>query len=164
MFITSDIYAQDIGGTQPMRIAEGSRLVARLLSRVLGTGFLIAAVGLWLVPGSNFAADLMLFKLCLSVCALGAGAGFIQLGARPAAPEVQIDMAQRRIRVLRPSVTGSMKVLQQCCFDELSHVERGGPHLRLWDRDGAFLAEVTLTRPEEMERVLDHLRAAQRAG
>ncbi|NNE51091.1 MAG: hypothetical protein HKN30_01655 [Sulfitobacter sp.] len=147
---------------QPMRMVDGSRMLLRLLSRMIGVCLLLAAFGLWLAPEASNFQEILLFKLALSICAALAGIGFLQSSGTPSAPEVQIDSLKREIRVVRKEGALHTRVLQRCGFDDLSRVERGGAHLRFWDAKGGFLAEVTLADSRAMESVLDQMRRATR--
>lgn len=143
---------------QTMAIADGTRMLMRFANRVIGCSLILAAFGLWIVPGSNNGEALLLFKLVLSISGALAGIGFLQSSTTPAAPEVEIDTARREIRVVRPDDGLGARVLQSCGFDDLSRIERGGVHLRLWTEEGDFLAQVTFSDDKAVDRVLAQLR------
>ena len=75
MSATSDFMDFDAVKAKP----EGcGNLAFRGISMIFGASLLIAAVGLWLVPGSSFSAEVLLIKLGLTgLFALG-GISFIQ--------------------------------------------------------------------------------------
>lgn len=47
--------------------------LGRLIATLTGGALLVAALGLWLVPGSNWAAEMLLMKLGLTVAFLISG-------------------------------------------------------------------------------------------
>lgn len=162
MFITSDQGSRLPAGADPQAMLTGGRLIGRLVCRVLGLGLLLAAAALWLMPGSSFATEVLLFKVFLAVCALTAGIGFFQAGAPRPARQVRVDMARRQFRLVQPEGALGQRLLRTCAFEDLSRVERGGPYLRLWDGEGRFLAELLIEEEAEMARLLAALRQAPR--
>ncbi|MDF1727188.1 MAG: hypothetical protein P1U53_05485 [Sulfitobacter sp.] len=164
MFITSDKIVTEQTITQPERLVDGAIVLMRALARVFGLGLVMAASGLWLLPGSLFVENLLLMKLGLSVCAACAGLGFMQHGVVPPQPDVQIDTRMNTIRIVEWTQMHNPVILQECAFDRLSHVEREGHQLRFWDNDSEFLTEVTISDEATMERVLQRLRESVGRG
>lgn len=142
---------------QPMRVIEGSRMVLRAAQRLVGSAMALAAVCLWIVPGTSFEQDVMLFKLVLSITAMICSLALIHASAAPDAPDVEVDMNAREVRLVRALSGNRSSVLQSCGFAELTRVERDGPHVRLWGQDGVFLAEITLSDTKVMARLLASL-------
>lgn len=52
----------------------------RLFCLMLGVALLAAAIGLWVLPGSLFAAETLLFKLGLTIFLLGGSATLLTAG------------------------------------------------------------------------------------
>lgn len=148
----------EMTAAQPVRMLDGSRVMLRGVQRLFGVAFLAVAFGLWLMPGSSFESDLLLLKLLLSIVAGFVGIGFLQSGAPKMSPHVEIDTIRREVRLVRASQTATTEVLERCAFDNLAHVEIEGPHVRLWDASGAFMAEVTLTDQKVFARLTAGLR------
>ena len=121
MMTTAEFMDTDAAALQPARVVDGGRMVLRGAQRLVGASLALAAVGLWLAPGSSWESDVMLFKLILSIIALLAGFGLMQSSATPAAPEVEIDTIRREVRLLRPAPDGSATVLKRCTFGNLLH-------------------------------------------
>lgn len=158
MTATAQLPDADLTAPQPVRMLDGGRLVVRGVQRLFGVAFLAVAFGLWLMPGSSFENDLLLFKLLLSIVAGFVGIGLLQSGAPKLAPHVEIDTIRREVRLVRASQTDATEVLERCAFNDLAHVEIEGPHVRLWDASGAFLAEATLTDQQVFSRLTACLR------
>lgn len=142
------------------RVVDGGRMILRGLQRLCGVALVLAAMGLWIAPGASWDSEIVLFKLVLSVMAGLAGGGLIGASVRPPAPEVEIDVARREVRLVRRAQGAPRVVLQCCAFDALSRVERSGPVLKLWDRGGRFLAEVNLSDHLSRNRFVMGLRDA----
>jgi hypothetical protein len=162
MTATADIvHADPIAPTvAPVRIADGARMLVRAAQRLSGVALVLAALGLWLAPGSSFESDIMLFKLILSITAVLAGIALMQSSATPNTPEVEIDLIRREVRLVRFIKEGANDVLQRCAFADLARAERDGMHVRLWGQNDALLAEVSLSDRTEMTSLVSGLRAA----
>ena len=144
----------------PVRLADGSRMVVRAGQRLIGAAILIAAAGLWLLPAGGWDAGVVLFKLVLSLTGVLAGLCLLQASATPDAPQIEIDVENRELRLIRTLRAGRVVVLRRCKFADLSHAERRGAHLRLWDETDRLMAEVTLTERDTLRAVVGGLRAA----
>ena len=77
MSATSDF--QDFGDLPPPpRRCGASAVLFTVIAFAFGASLLLAAVGLWLVPGSDWSAELMLIKLAMTgLFGLG-GYSFVQ--------------------------------------------------------------------------------------
>lgn len=149
--------AEKAATVEPTRMVDGARTVLRGVYRLLGVSLMLAAVLLWLAPGSSWGSDILLFKLILTLTAIMAGIGLLAASARPDAPEIEIDVAHREVRLVRRSRGYAPVVLKACRFSALSRAERAGAIVRLWDRDGVFLAEVSLTDPNVLGQLVHGL-------
>ncbi len=67
---------------------------------------------------------------------------------------------RREVRLVRVGGHGKTVVLQRCGFSELARAERDGVHVRLWDSNNVFLAEVSLADRTVMTSLMAGLRAA----
>jgi hypothetical protein len=145
MTSTADFMDATALAVEPARMADGGRMIVRGAQRLVGVSLTIAALGLWLAPGSSWESDVMLFKLILSITAVIAGLGLVSASSTPRAPEVEIDTIRREVRLVRRQRGVAPVVLQSCAFSKLARAEHEGTNVRLWDESGAFLAEVSLT-------------------
>lgn len=144
----------------PMRMCDGARMLARLAQRIGGIALILSALGLWLLPGSNWQSDVALFKLLLSAAALIAGLSFLVGSVTPRRPQIEIDTARQELRIVRPAGTGPALLLERCRFADLGRVERDHNHLRFWDGAERLLAEVTLSDRQVLRSLLLGLRSA----
>ncbi|MEM7521432.1 MAG: hypothetical protein AAF307_10380 [Pseudomonadota bacterium] len=160
MTATADFIQKDIPVTEPVRMVDGTRMIARGIQRLLGAALALAAVGLWVAPGSSWDNDILLFKLILSLTAVFAGIGLMSASAKPRAPEVQIDTIRREVRLVRRMTGAAPVVLQSCRFDELAQAEFDGATVKLWDTEGVFLADVCPTDRNALSSLVSGLRDA----
>jgi hypothetical protein len=143
---------------EPIVTTDGSRMVLRILQRLVGFSLALAAAALWIAPGANWEADVMLFKLILSITSIVAGLGLMHASARPAAPEIEIDTIRREVRLVRRSRVDGDTVLSRSSFTELGKAELDGPNIRLWDAQMTLIAEVTLYDQDARRSLVGGLR------
>lgn len=160
MSASADVVAASTSIHEAIRMVGGARWVVRGIQRIFGAALVCAAVALWLMPGAGWQQDIMLFKLVLSVVALGAGIGLLQSSARPPAPAVEIDSIRREIRLVRLAKRGKPTILQRCAFKDLARVEQNGAHLRFWGADGGLFAEFTISDRGALDGLMAWLRDA----
>ncbi|MFK7834921.1 MAG: hypothetical protein AB8B60_01760 [Sulfitobacter sp.] len=158
MTATAEFMDTTTAPAEPVRMADGGRMIVRGVQRLLGASLALAAIGLWIAPGSSWESDVMLFKLILSITALLAGLGMMSSSSRPTPPEVEIDTIRREVRLVRRMAGDTTMVLQSCSFAELAHAELKGSIVRLWDKGGAFLAEVSLVDRKALGSLVAGLR------
>jgi hypothetical protein len=133
--------------SSPVQMLDGGRMMIRGSLSVLGAALIMSAVGLWIMPGSEFSSDVMLMKLCLSVGAVFLGIALTQGARTPKTPEVEIDTIRREIRLVRR--TGKrFECIQSCKFVDLDRAEVHGAHVILWGPGDVMLAEVALRDPQ----------------
>ena len=112
--------------------------------RAFGAILALAALSLWVAPGSQMGGDTMTFRIALSALSLIAGVLIICAARMPAEPEIEIDTAQAELRMVRPGPFGNRNVVERLSFDALGRVQRDGERLKFWDASGSFLAYVEL--------------------
>ena len=145
MMSTAEFMNIKAATAEPVRMADGGRMIMRGTQRLFGVSLALAAVGLWLAPGASWENDVMLFKLILSVMAVLAGFGLLQASIKPKSVEVEIDTIRREVRLTRPASDGSSALLERCAFADLARAERDDNRIRLWGPSNKLLAEVTMT-------------------
>ena len=134
---------------EPKTLAEAPRMVsadrffARVARRVIGSALVLAAFGFWFAPGGSWDADIALIKLGLSVFAGFAGLAVLSGERVVASVEVEIDTVRREIRLVRGKGR-AREVVSRTAVRDLGQADMDGVMVRLWDADGALLAEVPL--------------------
>ncbi|MEL7090620.1 MAG: hypothetical protein AAFN94_02680 [Pseudomonadota bacterium] len=129
------------------RTVDGQRWLVRGVQRFFGVALLLAAGLLWLQPGALTTPDVLLFKLAVTCVFALAGAGLMRAGQPEKLVEVEIDPADKELRLVR--VAGHVsRVIDTVAFEDFGKVEQRGEILRIWHRDGGLVAEVPLTHPD----------------
>ena len=158
MMSTAEFMNVKAAATNPVRMADGGRMIIRGAQRLLGVSLALAAVGMWLAPGASWENDVMLFKLILSLMAILAGVGLLQASAKPKAVEVEIDTIRREVRLMRPAPDGSFALIEHCAFADLARAERDDTLIRLWGPSNKLLAEVNMSDRAVLHTLVSGLR------
>ena len=158
MMSTAEFMNVKAAAANPVRMADGGRMVVRGAQRLLGVSLALAAVGLWMAPGSSWESDVLLFKLILSLMAILAGAGLLQASAKPKSIEVEIDTIRREVRLMRPAPDGSAALIERCAFADLTRAERNDTLVRLWGPRNTLLAEVNMSDRAVLHTLVSGLR------
>lgn len=146
----------------PVRLVDGARSVLRTVQRFAGAALVLAALGLWVTPGANWAMDVALFKLALSLAMGFSGLALWQMGTGSAHFEIELDTEASEVRLTR-MIHGRMRPVVRCRFNELGRIEQDGDVLRLWDADETFIAEVEMCEAGARAKLLEAFRCAGRA-
>jgi hypothetical protein len=144
---------------QTARTLDGSRMLLRGLQGVVGMALIIAAVGLWIAPGANWAQDVLLMKLGVSAIAGMMGLACLQSFIRPAPPKVEIDTIRHEVRLVRTRGKDRF-VLDRCAFKDLTLVENSGTHVQLWGKNDTLIAEVAASDRVSHRSLVTALRVA----
>ena len=143
MNTSANVSSESAHHVEPMQLADSGRIFVRSAQRVIGVALALAAVGVWVAPGAASGADVLSFKLILSLAAVLAGLGLLHASFAPRAPEVEIDTIRRQVRVVRREPGAVPHILQSCSFCQLSAAEFDGNLVRMWDDQNVLLAEVS---------------------
>lgn len=143
----------------PVRLVDGARSILRTIQRFAGATLVLAALGLWVTPGANWAMDVALFKLSLSLAMGFSGLALWQMGTGCAHFEIELDTDAGEVR-LTQMIHGRMRPVVRCRFNELARIEQDGDVLRLWDGSGTYIAEVEMCEPSARAKLLEAFRYA----
>ena len=147
--------------TSPARIKlqfdEGLPSVFWFLKQFCGICLSFAGLFLLVFPFGMTTPTEVLSKMMVALVLGFVGAALYQSGRASRAPELEIDMTRREVRVVRWN--GSAYALAaRRKFTDLTRAEISGSDVRLWDADEALLTEISVTDAV----ALDALRGALR--
>lgn len=128
----------------------------RLFNVFAGATLLLAAVGMWAMPGSSWDSALMLFKLMITIALMAAGFALIA-PVRKRIPEVQLDPRSERLEVIMRNEFGHAVRSVSYAYDELSEIDVRGGMFIARDHQGRSVVELPLG-PQSQD--VDSLRAA----
>ncbi len=136
----------------------GSRFVARLACKLGAVSLGLAGVILWIAPGATWESDVMLFKLVLSILAAYGAFALFQHSKPLETPSVEVDMAQKELRLIREDVASGPLLIERCAFEDLHAVDLHGRHITFWANGGRLLAEISLSNANAHATLLACLR------
>ncbi|MFL4471526.1 hypothetical protein ACERZ8_17185 [Tateyamaria armeniaca] len=155
--ITDISTTNDIAETP--RMVDGMRWMTRGAQRLGGVALVLSAIGLWVMPGMSFEADLALFKLGVSVALGFAGLAIMQAGRARRTVKIEIDTVRREVRLVRGK-RGARDLVSRTAIADLGPAEIHGNMARLWTMDGALVAEVAMSDPNLRRSLMAALRDA----
>lgn len=155
---TTDLAPPGRGAFRTLRSPTSGGVMLRLFGRVVGSAMFFAALLVWIAPGYEWGAEVMLLKVAISSVAMLAGAGLLQLSAHDNLPMVEIDPKASEIRQVRKDVFGSRVMIRTCAFQDIEKVEHDGSHLRIWGPGGFELVDTELADFEAVHTVVKKLR------
>jgi hypothetical protein len=96
--------------------------VGQTASWIAGMAFLIAAIGLWLLPGASVASDVMAMKFGLSTVLGGIASVLIYYASRGVRTEIQVDTKLGEIREIVRNSAGRTSLISKLRFDMIGGV------------------------------------------
>lgn len=135
--------------SMPVRLGyENNKSAVRAVFRMAGVGFVLAAPGLWIVPGSVYAPELQLMKLGVSVFFFLCGLALLMRNHVHALPEVYFDPIRRELRILQKNHRGRPETVLRRSYDSLGRAQITKSKIELWDVDGSVLMRLPLHDPD----------------
>lgn len=91
-------------------------------SAFLGISLLVAAFGLWVLPGSMVSSDIVGFKLGISSLMVVLGMALVWFASHGTFYEVQIDLARMELREVLRNNRGAARVQNRIKFEDIDAV------------------------------------------
>ncbi len=102
--------------------AGTTEILMKWLAALIGVAMLVAGVGMWVMPGSAVAADMLQIKIGLTAFMALVGLSLIRFSSYGNTYEVQIDLNARELREAMRSDQGRVKVHNRLSFDKFDAV------------------------------------------
>lgn len=159
MTMTADHYFDVKPALGIVHMLDGGRFVMRLAMRLGAVSFAMVVLLVWIAPGATWDADVLLFKLALSVVSSLIAAALWK-GSKPQGkPSVEVDIANMEVRVMRQRGNAPARIIERCSFAELEAVDLNGRHIILWSKGKRLLADITLSNATAHASLLASLRS-----
>jgi len=147
------------GDGTPVRVAFGPRFpLVPTLFRAAGTFLILVASAMWLLPGSQLSADLVVMKLGASLFFLFCGLALVMIHHADNTPEVCFDPIRRELRVLVKSADGTPRTVMRRSYESLGRVAFHKTRIELYDFDGRLLMALRVGDPARRAGVEAQLR------
>ena len=144
--------------------ATGASSVSRAAALLGAVSFALAALTMWLMPGTLFSGAIMLSKAGLSLAFVAIAITLFRYSEREAAPEIQIDTGLGEIREVARTKTGRQVAVSRISFGEVGgiYVDRSArmpEKVRLLVRIGnsARTSEIARGPVQKIEQLRDRL-------
>lgn len=121
----------------------GLREVGRVAQRFSGVSLSVAALTLLLLPVGGGEPAAALSKVMVVLVLGFAGIALWQAGSPRPAPDLEIDVARRELRLVRRGRAGAAQLVR-CRFADLARAQVRDRRVRFWDARDQLLAEVIL--------------------
>lgn len=130
------------------------------LSRFAGVVLMLAAVGIWLLSGSLWDAEMMLLRLGVSVVFMCLGLALLHAGRRTARDEIHLDQRARELRHIRRGHDGIARVRQRLALHDLAEVVIDEDRLLLRGICGRILLELSGMDRDQLLAIQQQVKAA----
>ncbi|PIE13455.1 MAG: hypothetical protein CSA70_06125 [Rhodobacterales bacterium] len=135
------------------KLAIEGRPMSRVLPGFGGVVLLLAAAGLWVVPGSNWDSALMLIKLGLSLFLVLSGLALLQSAAYTIQPEVELDPRRGYLSLIERDHSGTVKRRTRLSYDDLSEVDFRDGLMIARNQQGQSVVEMPLESVDNLGEI-----------
>lgn len=118
--------------------------IRTVIFRVAGTALILSASGMWLLPGSQVAAELMLFKLGVSVFFFFCGLALLMRNHVDTQPDAYFDPIRSEVRVLQKNDRGRPQTVLRRSYESLGSADFTDSNVELFDVDGSLLMKLVI--------------------
>lgn len=118
-----------------------------VMFRVAGTALIMAAAGLWMVPGSLEDGELLLLKLGISIFFFFCGLALLMRNHEDTQPDAYFDPIRHEVRVLQKNDRGHPQTILRRGYDSLGSADFRNNSVELYDVDGSLLMRLVIDDP-----------------
>jgi hypothetical protein len=122
--------------------------IRTIVFQVIGTALVFSAAGMWLMPGSQVTADLMLIKLGASLFFFLCGLALLMRNHSDNQPDAYFDPIRSEVRVLQKNDRGRPQMVLCRSYESLGSVVFKSTAVELFDIDGSLLMRLLISDPE----------------
>jgi hypothetical protein len=122
--------------------------ISTVLFQVVGTALVLSAPGMWLMPGSQYDADVVLIKLGVSLFFFLCGLALLMRNHVDNRPDAYFDPIRRELRVLQKNDRGRPQTVLRRAYDMLGSVRFTDNKVEVYDLDGTMLMRLPIDDAE----------------
>jgi len=119
-----------------------------MIFRVVGTALVLSASGMWLMPGSQYAADVVLMKLGVSIFFFLCGLALLMRNHEHNQPDAYFDPIRAELRVLQKNNRGRPQTVLRRRYDTLGSARFSDKMVEMYDVDGSLLMRLPVENAE----------------
>jgi len=127
-------------------------------ARFTGVVLMLAAVGMWMLNGPLWDAEMMLMRLAVSVLFMCAGLGLLQIGRACPQDEIHFDARKGQLRHVQRGMDGIARVQQGFALCDLGDIAIDEDMMILRDRSGEVVMELSGLPRDSLQIIRDALR------
>ncbi|MDA5555608.1 hypothetical protein [Shimia sp. MMG029] len=141
-------------------MVEGKRpsLSVRACAGVFGCAFIWAGIGIWLVPGLDLTAMILLSKMGLSLLLVTAGVGLTQIATQKPRQEMHFDQRNRQLLVFEGLPRARQHVVRSINYEDIGRVDVSDTRLTVLDAVGSEIVALPLDGQHARLDVIAQLR------
>jgi hypothetical protein len=125
-----------------------SQPLRTLMFRILGTAMVLSASGMWLMPGAQYASELVLIKLGVSIFIFLLGLALLMRNHSDNQPDAYFDPVRGELRVLQKNSRGRPQTVLRRSYDTLGSARFTNDTLEMYDVDGSILMRLPIENAE----------------
>ncbi len=122
-----------------------------LMFRIIGTALVLSASGMWLMPGSQYAPDVVLIKLGASLFFFLCGLALLMRNHEDNQPDAYFDPIRSEVRVLQKNNRGRPQTVLRRSYDTLGSARFTNNSVEMFDMDGSMLMRLPIENAEIRE-------------
>lgn len=122
--------------------------IRTVLFQIAGTALVLSASGMWLLPGSQYEAEVILFKLGVSLFFFLCGLALLMRNHVDNQPDAYFDPIRGELRVLQKNNRGRPQTVLRRAYDTLGSVRFNDKTIEVYDLDGTLLMRLPIESAE----------------
>lgn len=122
--------------------------IRTVLFQISGTALILSAPGMWLMPGSQYEAEVVLFKLGVSLFSFLCGLALLMRNHVDNQPEAYFDPIRSELRVLQKNDRGRPQTVLRRSYDTLGCARFTDKIVEMYDLDGSLLMRLPIDNAE----------------
>ena len=134
-------------------LSSAAQPMLQLFGTIAGSACLASAIGIWLVPGGLLSPELAPLKVAVSLGLLYVGIHFLQVGQHDAAPEIQLDLAGRELRLVEFRGNGRPPRIRRHRFESLGDIHMDGRELVVCNTEGTEIVRAAVADKATQHRI-----------
>ncbi|MCD1624456.1 MAG: hypothetical protein ACU0B7_00055 [Paracoccaceae bacterium] len=161
MAYSSDLTPVAAPAARPFTVVSPNRSGSRALAsaaRFTGVVLMLAALGIWILNGPLWDAEMMLMRLAVSVLFMCAGLGLLQFGRARPQDEIHFDASKGQLRHVLRGADGIARVRQRFALCDLGEIAIDVDRMILRDRSGEIVMELSGLPRASLQIIRDALR------
>ncbi|CUH53438.1 hypothetical protein [Shimia marina] len=149
------------GAQSRVAMVEGKRpsLSVRATSMVFGFAFILAGVGLWLMPGLDLTPYILLSKMGVSILLVTAGVGMTQIATDKPCRELHFDQRNRQLLVMEGLPRSGKHVVKAVNYEDIMRVDVSDRMLQVYDLEGRVSVALPIEGPHARLDTIAQLRS-----